>query len=67
MKATMQRRHFELIARTINSMRSNPQLRDSSDAEVDGIAQLFASELRYTNYDFQRDKFLKACGVTGES
>lgn len=62
---TMQRRHFELIAEVLRATRS----------EFEGAASLtpkyvlartvenFAKKLYATNPNFNRDRFLRACGV----
>lgn len=54
--APMQRRHFEAIARAINTF-------PHQDARAD-LAQTFASSLRGTNPNFQADKFRNAA-MTG--
>lgn len=56
---TMQRRHFELIASVIHSMTG-----EDFEGLRPVIARRFANELATTNPQFQRDKFLKACGVS---
>lgn len=56
---TIQRRHYEAIARIIAEMDSSG---DNHTVQVE-VAKHFASELRYTNPNFNRDRFLKACGV----
>lgn len=59
---TMQRRHFQMIADILAGMRIY-----MPTEYADRAAEYFADELRQTNPQFNRDKFLKACGVTGES
>lgn len=51
----MQRRHFELIAKVINNL--------NGPLDVDIVAKAFANELWATNENFDRARFLKACGV----
>ena len=54
---TMQRRHFELIARTISE-----ELPPNSEAQrLSALA--FADMLASTNPNFDRARFLRACGV----
>lgn len=56
----MTKKDFELIAATIKATRGdypgNLQM-------VDAMALAFADRLRATNKQFNRDKFLRACGV----
>ncbi len=56
---TLQRRHFELIAEIINDMDSSG---DNYAVKCD-TARHFAINLRNTNPNFNRARFLKACGV----
>lgn len=62
----MQRRHFELIARTIkgrmDQARSAPQMAWRKPA-IEELARDFADQLARTNELFDRERFLKACGV----
>lgn len=51
----MTRKDFELIARTIKQQPENIRR---------AIAESFAVALQGTNANFDRAKFLKACGVT---
>jgi hypothetical protein len=54
----MTRKDFELIAATIKAQRDvTPNLC------VDLLARDFADVLKATNKQFNRDKFLRACGV----
>lgn len=50
----MQRRHFEFIAATVKGMA--PDLRNAA-------AAAFADELRRTNPQFDRARFIAACGA----
>ena len=52
----LQRRHFELIARTI---------RDIPDPEAKHAAKAFLAALRPTNAGFKPDRFSEACGLNG--
>lgn len=62
---TMQRRHFKLIAETINALdASAPYYGPLSPLEVRKVAFEFAHKLRTTNPNFNHDRFLRACGVT---
>lgn len=68
----MQRRHFELIANVLKSAKPSP---DCADAKLlpkvhqyhveqwDRTVGTFAKALHSTNPNFNRDRFLKACGV----
>lgn len=61
---TMQRRHFELIAETIASVDDSERYADSVHPEAKRtFAYAFANKLRATNPNFNRDRFLRACGV----
>jgi hypothetical protein len=52
----MQHRHFATIAAIIRELPSGDDTRG-------GIAQHFAAHLRHTNPNFNRDRFLAACGA----
>ena len=54
----MTRKDFVLIARTI---RNSSEIIDETALEA--LAENFAEELAETNPNFDRDRFLKACGV----
>ena len=56
---TMQRKHFELIAETVRDMPN------ANTTERRNIAQWFADKLASTNPNFDRARFLRACGVEG--
>jgi hypothetical protein len=61
----MSRQHFELIARVL---RETPRFRGEPFGEAvaeyrDDLARAFAAELRATNPRFDRERFLRACGV----
>lgn len=63
-KATKQ--HFELIARVLREQRDSytpqqPAIRKA----IAATALRFAEELAYTNPNFDRGRFLKACGLEG--
>lgn len=53
---TMQRRHFEFIADTVRDLGLQPDIRAA-------VAMEFALKLNRTNANFDRARFLKACGV----
>jgi hypothetical protein len=59
----MTKRNFELIASVLRSARGD--IADGLPAEVvvGRIADNFADELQGTNPRFDRDRFLRACGV----
>lgn len=57
----MTRKDFELIARVVLAQRRDNLFLTPDDA--DAMARAFADELRATNKQFNRDKFLRACGV----
>ncbi|MBI1316394.1 hypothetical protein GC167_05980 [bacterium] len=57
--ADMQHRHFATVATIIADMKTSP--RDNwTHTEIAGH---FAALLRQTNANFDRDRFLRACGV----
>lgn len=56
---TMQRRHFELIAETLASC----DVRYASYALWESLCNDFATRLASTNLNFNRARFLRACGV----
>lgn len=59
---TMERRHFELIARTILDICVMSEGEVSPDNRR-RIAKIFADTLGRTNPNFDRKRFLKACGA----
>jgi hypothetical protein len=59
-KATMQRRHFELIAATIREMRTEPA---PDKATLDMVASEFARALKATNGRFDAERFIAATEV----
>lgn len=60
---TMQRRHYELIAETIrDTLQHNACGEDQRDM-MDTVAHNFCNALASTNPNFNRARFLKACGV----
>lgn len=58
----MTKKDFELIAATIKAQRCS-SLFASSDA-IDALSLAMADALRATNKQFNRDKFVRACGCT---
>ncbi len=66
---TMQRRHFELIAASLHrshmakGLTGNAKQRAAALGGVRLVAIDLASSLAHTNPNFDRDRFLKACGV----
>ncbi len=62
---TIQRKHFELIAQTIKEFDQFSHafpLGIAENIQAD-VAKRFASKLKLTNPQFDRARFLKACGV----
>lgn len=55
----MTRKDFELIAATLRARRDH-----IGSAYAEMLAEDFANALRATNQQFNRDRFLRACGVT---
>jgi len=53
----MTRKDFELIARVIKDHRTY-----EGDQTVNQLARDMADALRVTNQQFNRDKFIRACG-----
>jgi len=69
---TMQRRHFELIAQILRDEgqhqgASSPDYQGGRRQAVLDIATRFARDLSHTNPQFDRNRFLKACGVEVQS
>lgn len=61
---TMQRRHFELIAEVIAERRTvEHNYADVVHDELNRIRTTFADRLASTNPNFNRERFLRACGV----
>lgn len=58
----MERRHFAIVARIIKSLHTF----GFSVSEVSKIAHCFAGQLRVENSRFDRERFIKACGVEVE-
>lgn len=62
--AFMQRRHFDLIAEALRDTR--PIKREGHELQFDRwleVVNTFAMRLKRTNDSFNRDRFLRACGV----
>jgi hypothetical protein len=63
----MERRHFEMIARTLRDRRAKVQAQQAGESAatiaLDTLAHDFADALAATNTRFDRERFLKACGV----
>lgn len=64
----MTKRDFELIAAALKSARPPAHLQEPElalvDLSLDNLARDFADRLKATNAQFNRDKFLRACGVS---
>ena len=63
---TMQRRHFEFIAEVLRTQvrrLSNLDAPAGSAFNADAVALAFADGLAATNPNFDRVRFLRACGV----
>lgn len=62
---TMQRRHFEFIAETVREARTHFHTGHGWTFEqwAYRLAVLFADRLETTNPNFNRARFLRACGV----
>jgi hypothetical protein len=60
----MTKQHFELIARILDEFKERTSA-DEVSADIHAyLAENFATELAGTNPNFNRDRFLKAAGVT---
>jgi hypothetical protein len=59
----MQHRHFATIATIIREMPMTRMLESEKAAERTYIAEQFADRLRSSNPNFDRRRFLLACGV----
>ncbi len=64
-KMTMQRRHFELIAKTLKELDYKFPGGRFDDEHRRCVATHFAAKLRSTNPNFNEARFLRACGVEG--
>lgn len=62
--ADMQHRHFATIATIIREI-DRGLVPCSTGATRKFMAELFADRLSYTNPNFDRNRFLRACGVEG--
>lgn len=59
----MTRRDFETIARTIAGTRRDPRMPVAARALIDEHAALLADQFGLLNPLFERETFLRACGV----
>jgi len=59
----MQRRHFELIADCLSTARPPDGALGDERCQWVHAVEVFASRLNDTNSRFNRDRFLRACGV----
>lgn len=59
---TMTRAHFKLIAETLRECGADDEAQYPVISRTGG-ARNFASALARTNPNFDRDRFLRACGV----
>ena len=57
----MQRRHFEFIASCLKDL--SPGNTEMTKEEHEAICQHFATELGYTNINFNEDSFMIASGA----
>ena len=62
---TFQRRHYEEIAKIVRMIGGD--IRGGCVVTPESLAKRVASELDATNPNFNRARFLKACGVEGEA
>lgn len=61
----MTRQHFEFIATTLRELR---RARRGFHADAHRmVAEEFAARLRETNPGFNRERFLRACGIKEEA
>lgn len=60
-KAEMQHRHFATVAAILAGL--DKDALGLSDGQHLNLCQDFADELAGTNHNFDRDRFLAACGV----
>lgn len=62
----MTRKHFEAIADVLSHTRKSYKVMDGDDVStqaIDDVSRELAATLGRFNPAFNRDKFLKACGV----
>jgi hypothetical protein len=57
------RKHFEVIAAVINNYTGIPNQHVSPDAVLEQVARDLAREFKTFNPNFDRARFLAACGV----
>ena len=62
-KSRFQRRHYVAIAEILADM-ENGTLQQSLFSDIRPIAQAFATYFEADNPRFDRERFLRACGVT---
>ncbi len=62
---SMQRRHFELIAETLAASKPSPHDSDASArySQWRAVVSQFCGRLSATNGNFNKARFLAACGV----
>jgi hypothetical protein len=60
----MTRKDVELIAATIKAARCDTPYRQDRIDALNDLTRDFADRLKATNQQFNRDKFLRACGIT---
>lgn len=61
----MTRKDFELIAATIKDELQHVACGEEQRNTVCSVAEAFARSLRASNPSFNRERFLRACGVEG--
>lgn len=61
---TMTRQHFALIAECIRSMHDSVHV-ERDGKQTERVAERIREVLRSTNPNFNRARFLRACGVEG--
>ena len=59
----MSRKDFELLARTIKDAREAQPFFGGKEPLVDALAKRIATAIDQNSATFQKERFLKACGV----
>ena len=58
-----QRRHYEFIARTLAALEPVEGMPEGTRYQWEQSVENFATALSRDNGNFQRDRFLRACGL----
>lgn len=59
----MTRKDYELIAKTIHATRFGHDHDEDATRGIDAVAEALTTQLKRDNPNFDRERFLRACGV----